>query len=194
MARKAAAIQKKNSPALTIEQFKYVDDLGLSLPQLVLGIKIPRQKFGGDYPATDYNFKLGRSWLKIAHQTAGIACKQHYIVGTVLKPKSVSVAMSLSALDSRWYGSNVGALGCSLDNLIVYRSQLRELFNVDCNESHGDFEEGFAPIDVEFLPAMAADKLDPATLDDLIVWKSGWERSIGCLARWGLWVLCRNSD
>jgi len=175
------------------EDFKYLDQTGVVLPQLVLGIEIPYDRFGGEYPATDYKFKPGRTWLKIAHQTAGLACHQRLILGTLLTPISVAVAQGMAELEKKWLDSNAGLFGNSLDSILEYRADLKRLFGADCNGCHEGFEEAIYPVDIEFLPKLAADAW-PKDLDELIEWESGWQRTIGCVGRWNLWILAQNSD
>lgn len=174
---------------LKIEDFKYADQLGITLPQLVLGIEVdPRSEY-----ARAYKFKPGRAWLKLAHQTAGHACHQHYLYATLLQPKTVEIAQRMNILACRWHDSQVGVFGARLDTVITYRSDLQKLFEADCNDCHTKFEEGYLPIDIDYIGKLAADQL-PKDLDDLIDFASGWERGMGCVGRFGLYCLAENSD
>jgi len=172
-----------------LENFKYADELGITLPQLVLGIEVN--------PMSDraraYRFVKSRRWVWLAHQTAGLCCNQHYLYATLLTPKSAAVLQGMNALAQKWLDSNVGWAGVSLDTANEYRQDLDRLFGADCNSCHQDFEEAFYPADLEFLPKLAADQL-PENLDDLIEWDSGLERAMGCVGRFRLLIVSNNSD
>ncbi len=185
MARKVAA-------TLTVEDFKYLDELGFPLPQLILGIEVDRSRLTGEQ--LDYKFKPGRQWHKIAHQTAGHACAQHYIVGTLLKPKTPQIQKGIAALNDKWLDSDAGVFGVSLEEVLTYRQDLKTLFGADCNQSYSKFEEGFYPLDLEFLPKLAADSLDVEKLDDMVEWPSGFARMCGMVGRWSLLIAGENGD
>lgn len=176
------------------EDFRYADALGLPLPQLVLGLHVAQNQFESDFAPRDHRFKAGRKWLKIAHQAAGLACHQHYWVGTLLTPKDEKVAAGFVELSRNWLGSSTGVGGVSLTELSTYAADLKRLFGVTCDKSYRLFEEAHYPVDVECLPLLAADDLDLAKLDELIAWDSGMERAFGALGRWNLCILGRNSD
>ncbi len=177
---------------LTIEDFRYVEDLGVPLPQLILGIRIPPGAFNGDYPLRTYSFKPGRTWLNLAHETAGTAKKQRCWFATLLTPKA-TVSLALRALCDSHVSGDLGAWGCSLDELIEYRAKLKALLAVDCNQSHRFVEKGALPIDVEYVRRLVLDDL-PTDLDELINWDSGIDRARNCVGRWDLTVLGPNGD
>ena len=178
---------------LTVEKFKYADQLGIQLPALILGIEVKPWEFEKPDLQRTYNFKPGRTWVNLAHQTAGLACNQHYIHATVLTPISEKVAHGMKMLEKKWLDSNAGVFGVSLKELNEYDADLRHLFGASCNSCHRGFEEGIYPIDIGCISQLAADDL-PKELDDLIEWKDGWSRAIGCIGRYGLWVVGENSD
>lgn len=180
---------RKKRPSLELEQFRYPDDLGLKLPQLVLGIHVPVHQFQSDYPPRDYAFQPGRKWLKLAHETAGFGRKPVYLVATVLASRE---AETLGGFASCWRGSNVGACEPSLSTLNAYSDHLKRALKVACNESHHLLAEGLYPIDTCFLPDVATDAIDPTKLDDLIEWDSGAQRAAGCVGRWSLAILARS--
>lgn len=193
--RKATRQSNPAPAALKLEDFHYADQLGLALPQLVLAIEIPKRGFEED--ARTYQFKLGRTWLKLAHQSAGHACHQHYLLATVLTPKTVKVAQGISALDRKWLDSQAGCWGVPLSGVLDYEADLKRLLGAGCNTSYRSFEEGFFPLDTEFLSAVAAEAdlaSLPKDLDDLIEWRTGFERVGGSVGRWKLIVLGENSD
>lgn len=177
---------------MSVEKFKYVDQIGLTLPLLVLGVRVKDWEFKDEENARDYKFAKTRTWHRIVHQTAGLACHQKHLTGTIITPKTGEVAMGLSGIATEWYDSNVGIGGASLENILKYRESLLKI-GLDCNYSYPDFEEGFYPIDPEYARQISAEPL-PSNLDDLIEWDSGLSRAIGSINRWGLWVLGPNSD
>ncbi len=185
-------ISRPEIKALKTEHFRPSDELGLSLPRLVLVTEPDvRSLFDGD--ARDYAFKPGRDWLKIEHQTAGHRCNQRYLIGTVLTPKNPEVSRGMVALARKWFNSQAARGENPLDALIDYRADLKSFLNADCNDSHGKMEEGLMPIDIQFLPQLVTETL-PKDLDDLILFDTGWERAAGCADRWQLYVVSVNSD
>jgi len=183
---------KPQIPApLNIEDFNYLPDS--KFPALVLGIHIPYDHFRSDSCAPNYRCKPGREWLKIVHQTGGVACSQHYWIGTIIKPTSL-VQEGMRLLAKKWYGSEVGVGIVPLDEIIAYRADLKRCLNgVDCNNSYSLFEEGHFPIDTEWINDLT-DEAFPNDLDDLLEWENGFQRCAGCIGRWGLVVLGVNSD
>lgn len=177
---------------LRLEDFAYAEDLQIALPQLVLGIEISKRDLSEE-STFGYQFKPGRIWLKLVHQTAGHACHQRYLICTLLTPKSPKIAQGLAALDRKWIDSQAGCFGVSLGQAVGYDADLRSLLGAGCNDSHHHFEEGFMPLDTRFVPEVAADTL-PQDLDELIEWRNGFERMGGSIGRWRVAVLGQNSD
>jgi hypothetical protein len=116
------------------------------------------------------------------------------MVGTLLEPRP-EIAEAFAELDRRWQGSCVGMFDSSLERILEYRRNLRELAGpaVDCEWSFRDFEEGIYPLDIsgDALDAVTAEVL-PADLDDLIVWQDDLARMIGGSGRWRLYLLGSN--
>ena len=174
------------------KEFRYLDyDYGMRLPRLVLACSDP------SLPILEGE----RSWLKIAHQTAGFACNQHHLLGTVLDPR-VKVGEAMCVLDKKWEGSCVGMYGATLDQVLAYREDLGEIFKagLDCNFAFQELEEGFYPIDLtpQVLKRLAYDQL-PKHLDELVDWDSmpgnpSLNKVFGSLNRWGLYILGNNCD
>jgi hypothetical protein len=130
----------------------------------------------------NYKFTDTRTWMLIAHQTAGNGCHQNYLMGTVLKPRT-SVLPTLQEIVGGWYGSNYGFTERPLSGVLRYRAQLRKI-DVDCERSYPDFEEGMYPIDCtrDNLQRMTTERL-PVNLDKLVNWKNGLEFSEATLIR-----------
>ena len=161
------------------------------LPKLVLAI-VCRQAVDGTM--AKYNFKHNKRWKMVAHQTAGLACHQVYMYATELKPKEKFVT-GIEDLTNYWLDSNVGVFGATLEELNTYNHQLKEAFDVDCNFSHGYFEEAIYPIDYtsENIKKLTNAKL-PKQLDDLVEWESDLDKVFGGIGRWNLFILGENCD
>lgn len=154
------------------------------IPALVLAIN-------NDGWDEEYEFKEGRKWQKIQHQTAGYACHQHFLLGTILTPKD---HRALHRLCKR-YDDSCLAQPASLEAILEYRSDLKELLDADCETSYWELEEGYYPIDAthENLQKLCTDEL-PGELDDLIKWRNDIQKLFGFIGRWRLYVLGDNCD
>jgi hypothetical protein len=165
--------------------YRFIDyDLGHELPQLVLACSAWEQ------PA----FKQGHEWVALAHQCGGLACHHRHLLGTLLEI-SPSAREGIERICSHWYDSQLGAFGALLDDVELYRSQLRDWLGVECNRSYGELEEAFYPVDCtpEALARLSSERL-PENLDALVEWDSDLERLGGSFGRWGLYILGSNSD
>lgn len=178
--------------SLSIEDFRYLDDLGLASPQLILGIEVDPRSFGSDYPPRAPRFRAGRDWANLAHQTAGVACKQRFLMATVLAP-TPAATLAMARLSEARIGTGIGAGGVSLVDVLAYRDDVKRLLGADCNTSYSALAEGYYPIDVEFAYKLTTTPL-PAALDDLVDWTDGMERARGAMGRWKLAVLGRNES
>ncbi len=176
------------------EDFKYPDQLGLRLPQLVLGIHIPQARFESDFPPVAYRFKPGRKWLKIAHETAGEGKHVAFWNATLLTLRP-GLQDGVDRLLRNWHGSSVGVGGVRLCELRSYNDDLKRLFEVECDLSWPLFATGQYPIDTDHLDAMVNVPPDirAGHLDDLIDFDSGQDRARASLGRWSLAILARNS-
>lgn len=168
------------------KDFEYSDSL--TFPKLVVGIKHDPDSI------QSYDFKDEREWLNIRHQTGGNAHNDNYLTVTVLKPKNVEILEKMMEINNCWKDSSCGFFGVNLDDLIIYRNQLKELLDVDCNHSYRDFEEGIYPINLtaENIRKLSSDEM-PDNLDDLIKYERDFERIVGCFGRWNLYILGENS-
>ena len=183
-------------PTLKIEDFHYLDERAVSLPQIVLGIKVHRECFSTDYPPRKYTFVSGApKFQNIVHQTSGIGCGQFYVTGTFLQPKSAEILSALKEIGGRWADTSVGALRSpTIIEINEYEKDLQWYLGASANRTHRDLCEGLYPIDLEWLPRVAVGYPDLDHLDDLIEWDSGLSRAMGSVGRWGAWVLGTNSD
>ena len=158
-------------------------DLDVRLPQLFLVMNRPRQTVPG------------RKWYAVRHQCAGVACQQQEFYGTPVAP-SGKVAMALTQMSQQFYGSEIGALGTNLDDILEYRAMLQAV-DLDCKYTYPKMVEGFYPIDLpEHLDNYLEEQL-PAELDDLIDWDAeggGLGRMVGFIGRWSLVWVSPNSD
>lgn len=183
-------------PTLKIEDFHYLDERAMPMPQIVLGIKVHRECFSTDYPPRRYTFVAGApKFQNIVHQTSGLGCGQFYVTGTLLEPKSPEILRGMQEIERKWLGSNVGVFGgASLENLNDYECDLQRLFGASANRSHGDFCEALYPVDIEHLPKIAANCPDIEALDEWIEWTGGFDRAAGSVNRWRCWIFGKNSD
>jgi hypothetical protein len=187
-----ARIKKKRNTDLEIEDFKYLSDLNLALPQLVLGIEFPKASFGSEYQKT-YKFKPNRQFHKIVHETRGMSRNQRYLIGTLLTPKP-EFLKSIENLADDWFETGTGAVkDVSLSSINSYSKELKMTLKADCNSCWRSFEEAYYPIDAEYAHFLAVDLL-PKNLDDLIDFDSGYERAIDSINRWKLVILGKNSN
>ena len=175
-------------------KFKFNDELGLDLPLLVLAVKChPEWGSKSCVGVPRHEFKPGRTFVDLQHQTSGHACHQVYLQATILKPREPE---KLRLIESKWLDSDAGCFGVGLDTILEYRAQLKELYGLDCNGCYQDFEEGVYPIDCspEALKKLCEDEF-PEDLDDLIKFGDGpFERMCGCIGRWNIYVLGENCD
>ncbi len=177
---------------LDIESFRYLDDLNVALPALILGIEVPEAAFRPD--SLDglryaYTFQPGRQWLRIAHQYGPAGRRSAYYLATLLKSLDSSTQTRLEML-AGGYRTDITTDG-TLYSVNAYDQDLRDTLahrQINCNHSWRDFDLGRYPIDLEHLPVLTADKL-PANLDDLIEWQSGTQRAAGSVGRWKLLLL-----
>jgi hypothetical protein len=185
-------MKKKSSLFTTdnfdLKEFDYVDmNMKIPLPVLVLGIQI-----SSEYPRR-YRAKKKYDFKCIVHQTAGHGCHQQYVYGMILKPKKLP---EMELLARNYYASEIGCYSQSLNDIIKYRDTLDRLFGVDCNYTYREFEEGFYPIDFskENLEKLAVDAASIPDPDSMIAWKESFDRVVGCIGRWGLFILGENCD
>lgn len=170
------------------KDFNYTPDE--KLPSLVLGLKCHFNKDG--VHESYFRFKNPAKWSLISHQTAGYACHQHHIIGRYLKPKD-SVKSKMAELSAKWLDSCAGCFGLQLTEILEYRNDIGKMFGADCNHSFSDFEEGIAPIDIEYLDKLTDERL-PRKLDDLLIFDNSMHKAMGSLNRWNLWILMENCD
>jgi hypothetical protein len=172
---------RRTAPAkLAIEDFQFLDDLGYTLPQLILAYRPSDSSFKDNGTFQPPAFKPGREWLNIAHSTSA---GQRFVLGTILTPRNRTIGSATQVLDQKWSARQLS----TLDELAQYRKDIASLFGVDCNRSHRELAAGYYPIDVGYLSFVAADTF-PASLDDLAEWKSGAERAASG-GRWSLAIL-----
>ncbi|MGG6284026.1 hypothetical protein ACQ4M3_20795 [Leptolyngbya sp. AN03gr2] len=168
------------------------------LPTLVLAIEVNPQIIT-NAPSFKSNrewfpFNFGREWLAIRHQTGGIAVHEHYLFASKLRTTQ-RIFDNMKALSDYYWASNIGTAGePTLNSLIKYRQQLKEVLGVDCNQSYADFQEGYYPIDLEFISKLTTETL-PNNLEDLLerstTKRQHWEQFAW---QWKLLILTENSD
>lgn len=180
--------------AFTREDFKTASELGLPLPALVLAIRVKESEFDEPDTQRHYDFNPGRKWLRIHHQSGGMACHQHYLYATPIQPSNARILGGMTAVARKWEGSQLGVGGATLAEAKDYQIDLETLLNgADCNTCHRELSEGLYPIDVYSLPRLTDERL-PTDLDQLVDFRGGiWGRAIGCLGRWSCYCLAENS-
>jgi hypothetical protein len=197
--KKRAGKTKVTNPALPKPlNFQDFEPLAQTeLPALVLGINVPIEHLRDPEDAVvyaglyDLNFKPGRVWRKIAHETCGVACKPVYWIGTVLKPTTYAerhirnLAQAVRGMNLGWKGSP------TLAALIAYQTLLTTLLNVGCDKSYAAYCEGLYPIDAGCAKWLTFEEL-PTDLDELVEWNSGMQRARGAESRWSLAVFGPN--
>jgi hypothetical protein len=155
--------------------------------RLVLGI-IQR---GGE--GSTHQFLPERHAEVFEHQCGGVSCAHQVIHGIALKVRPDKFD-GVRKLCERWYGSEEwGGSSLTLDSLLRYRADLKELLGADCNGSFPTFMEAWYPLDPGFAPELSAEPL-PEDFDALIDWSRSPDRFCGCLNRWSLVILGENSD
>ena len=160
-------------------------------PALVVGILHPGRSLG-----KTVRMRPEHPFVRVRHQTAGLACHSVEIEGIILQPRP-RVLAAMQLIERHWYDSCMGAIQTSLDEILHYRMQLRDLVHplADCNRSYMHLEEGLYPLDVHVgvLRDICENTL-PDDLDDLLDFDSSLARAIGALGRWSCFILAENSD
>jgi len=132
----------------------------------------------------------GRDWFRHVHQCGGVACHHlAFAAATELNPKGDAILQGMRRISDEYYGSDLFRL-VTVDDLVRYRSVLREHLQVDCNRDYETFEEVVYPVDLEHLGHLTGDPI-PEDLNDLVRWKY---RRFTPMAPFGLWILGPNSD
>jgi len=129
----------------------------------------------------------------IAHQTAGFACNQHYLVGKILSPKDKTL-IAMYKLEKEYLESNSGFMNTSLDEIISYRQKLNQLLGVDCNHTYTHFEEGIYPID--YSKETIEKLVKKRTLKETRSFMKQVEKMdrLPCINLWNIFILGQNSD
>ena len=146
-----------------------------------------------------YDFTDLREWAPIGHQTGGHFCNQHYIIGTILKPRA-KVKEAMREINDTWLWSDISSeMAAPLDDVLRYREQLKNI-GVDCQFSYRDFEEGLYPIDFSYrnLRKLAVDKI-PKDLDlekKLLKWPDDATdlEKYSSIFMWKIYILGSNCD
>jgi hypothetical protein len=169
-------------------------DPNRDLPILLLGVEAPD-------PDVKLEFASDRHWYYVQHQTGGYCCYQRPLYATPLALRD-QFRQSATSLADSWLGSQAGCQRVDLDEVLRYRSQLRDLFDLDCRHSFRRFEEAYYPIDAtaESVRRLAVDDV-PDDLDDWLLAAIHRGRTIlspgagaYCRDGWQLVLLGPNSD
>jgi len=109
-------------------------------------------------------FKNPKDWYNIMHQTAGYACHHYYIYAKFLKPKKAIQPLLFELLEK--YNDSCISRNPSLETAIGYQKLLKK-YKLDCNYDYSYLEEGFYPIDIDYIDKVTSEKL-PKDLQDLV--------------------------
>lgn len=134
--------------------------------------------------------------VRVSHQFAGVGCDMLHAEGFVLQPRPSAFA-AMQLIEATWRETSMGAFRTQLDDIELYRSQLRSTLHprADCNSSYHLLAEAVYPLDpsVDVLREICTDDL-PDDLDDLLEFESGASRLRGVVDRWACLILTENSD
>lgn len=178
-----ATVSAEDLPRL--ETWEAFPDLA-ERPRLLLGVK-------PDPGGVRWRFRAGRTWQHLTHRAGGLASNRQGLLATELTVRPEREA-GLLRLARRYTGSAVGCFGTTVNDLVRYRAALQELLGVDANADYEDFQEALYPVDVtpEHLTTLTDEAL-PEHLDDLLMFDTRWDRAIGGLNRWKLWIITENA-
>jgi hypothetical protein len=167
--KKPTRVPKKTPP------FYYINDD--TKPYLVLFCKISE-----DFPTLYDNNKLKNpeKWIKIFHQTAGYACHHHFMDALFLNPTKKGQAL-MDELVEKYNDSCIS--NPTLETANEYEAILKK-FGFSANRTAFELEEGFYPIDIEFLNKLSLDKF-PKNLQELCVPRDTTDKK--ALKRWIPW-------
>lgn len=156
-------------------------------PRLILAIK-------SNSSSSNFELDDNREWHRILHQTAGHACGTLDVICTFLDPRP-NVIPVMEEIDRTWYDTDLGAWSTPLNDIVKYRQILNEKLGVDCNIAYEDFEEAVYPIDCtpENLKKLCVDNL-PEDLDSLLKFDKEFDRMMGMINRWKIYILGENCD
>lgn len=139
------------------------------------------------------NFVEPKDWVSIMHQTAGYACHSYYLHTRFLKPKEVIKEELYQELLDNYNDSCISRIP-RLKTAVEYESLLSK-YNLSANESYEYLEEGFYPIDIDYLNKVT-DETFPEDLQELVKKDQKEEKLWSFLNRvhFGLAILGPNCD
>lgn len=143
-------------------------------------------------PSKPPRFHDPAKWINIFHQTAGYACHQVHLFARFLKPRR-KIAPLLKELSEKYEDSllsNVVPLSAAVEY-----NEILSKYGLGADRDYTLLQEGFYPIDIDFLKKVTAEKF-PQDLQDLIVPAPKRLRDWSFLNRrdFGLAVLGPNCD
>jgi hypothetical protein len=128
---------------------------------LVLFSELSEQSIrSGDFPKRA--FKEPKKWVHLFHQTAGYACHHHYMEARFLAPTK-KIGALMEELKEAYNDSCI--TNPTLETANEYEAVLKK-YGLSANRTAFDLEEGFYPIDIEYLPKVTGEKF-PKNLMDL---------------------------
>jgi hypothetical protein len=178
-ARPARAAQES---AYRSQDFLSASDLGLTLPALVLAIRV-EPKLAGQ-PVYRFRPQPARTWLKLAVPMGG---KTARYLATVIQP-TTAAAYEIATLARRWPTVTARPQGGpSLAAVNDYSEYLRDHLRCSCETCYGALATGHYPIDVDCLRLLTDEWLPQP--DELVEWRSGYQRAAGAASRWSLVII-----
>jgi len=143
-------------------------------------------------PTPPPRFQDPSSWVNIFHQTAGYACHHVHIYARFLKPRKKILPL-LKDLREK-YDESLLSNPVPLSAALEYQSLLSR-YGLGANRDYIHLQEGFYPIDIDFLKKVTAEKF-PSDLQELVAKKKKSRSRWSFLDRrtFGLAVLGPNCD
>ncbi|WP_036292175.1 hypothetical protein [Methylosinus sp. PW1] len=108
----------------------------------------------------------GFKWSLIEHQICGTWCRQQTFAGLRLTMREPAAEVA-KFIARNWWGTGIGWRTPTLDQLDLYRSQLRRI-GLDANTSYAWLSEGFYPVDFS-QRALDCIASDAPEFDELLV-------------------------
>jgi hypothetical protein len=186
-------LEKFDAPVLQgpfVEVATY--DIVETLPVLVVGSRFLEKQHTN---LLDQRILDDKRWVLFNHQSAGIACHHPYFLGKAYQLNDKGEALE-QELSEKWFDTSLGAFGVSLSELVEYRDVLkRHDDKLNCESSYTELEEAVYPLDFdhENINSLIVGEVEKDP-DELVLWKPKLEQVLGCIGRWGAWIITENSD
>lgn len=143
-------------------------------------------------PSKPPRFREPGKWVNIFHQTAGYACHHVHIFARFLKPRR-KITPLLVELGRKYEDSLLSSV-VPLPAAVEYAGLLAK-YGLGADRDYTFLQEGFYPVDIDFLKKVTAEKF-PADLQELLMPAPKRRRGWSFLDRrvFGIAVLGPNCD